>query len=465
MHTLREQLVQRERGVLRLRGARQRVFGAGEPTGLELALRERASAVRPEQRGCEVELRAIVIADRVGIALVPVAHRPDRDARRDAQLVGVHERRSHRPDDLTHLRVQPAQIGEQVRRRIRLVVDVRALVVVELHRDDAVGDGSELREHAVQPARGVAPVRRVAQPLRRRVVAVRVLQCRGRGIASVEDVAQRHVVVRAPQQPRRIAAVAPFVADDGTGTHDEVKAELLAEAKHRAQVAARVGVPVEVERAVGDFVPVPGDVQIERVDAHRPQRKHRVAPARGRDPLVEERAAEEEERLAVDEELRRAIALHDPCVSERRSPIVMLSRSKQRRGSGSGPRQHCEGERRERRRERPRARIPSASEEDERTERERPQAERDRVAAAAREQEEPAGERDERRQGVERDAKRRRRRRAPHQRERDDLTDALHEHDPRRQRRDHRAEREQRGGEREQSDRDERDVREAPARV
>ncbi|HZO92400.1 MAG TPA: hypothetical protein VFB22_01410 [Candidatus Baltobacteraceae bacterium] len=209
---------------------------------------------------------------------------------------------------------------------IRLVVDVRALVVVELHRENAVGDGPELVEHAMQPARRVAQVRTVAQPFAGCVVAVRVLQRRRRGIPAFEHVVQRHVVLGPRQQPGGIASVAPLVADHGPGPHDEAEAQLFAQPQHFAQIPARIRTPVEVEFAVGDLVPAPRDVQVERVRTEPAHRQHRRAPALRRDAIVEERAAPEEEGPPVDDEPRRAEALLHDRVAEARRGV--------RRGAG-----------------------------------------------------------------------------------------------------------------------------------
>ncbi|HEV2740797.1 MAG TPA: hypothetical protein VGU66_19720 [Candidatus Elarobacter sp.] len=194
------------------------------------------------------------------------------------------------------------------------------MVVVELHGDHAVGDRPELRERAVQPARGVAHVRRIAHPLRRGVVAVLVLQCRGRRIPSFEHVVLLHRVLRTLKQPCGIAAVAPLVADHRTGPHDEEEAELLAQAQHLAQVAARAGATVEIEVAVGELVPVPRHVQVQRIRPELAHARHRRAPLRARDALVEKGTAEEEERLAVDFQHRLvARVAHDDGMSERGS--------------------------------------------------------------------------------------------------------------------------------------------------
>ena len=293
---------------------------------------------------------------------------------------------------------------------IRVVVEIRALVVVELHGEHAVGDGPELRERAVQPARGVAHVRRVAHPLRRGVVAVLVLQRRGRGIAAFEHVVLLHRVLRPLQQPRRIAAVAPLVADHRPGPHDEEEAELLAEPQHLAQIAPRAGAPVEVEVAVGELVPVPRHVQVERVRAELAHARHRRAPLRARDALVEERAAEEEERLAVDASApaRRARRARRPRARTRRG---VRSRALRRRARSRRAATRCT---RARAATRSSSRRTASSARSARAQdrRARPRRACRRRTDARRfigrpEQKQPAGERDQRRQRVERHAERR----------------------------------------------------------
>ncbi|HEX3462945.1 MAG TPA: hypothetical protein VHS78_02665 [Candidatus Elarobacter sp.] len=93
-----------------------------------------------------------MLADRVRVALIPVPHRPHRRRRRNLHLEGVDEHGRLRSDDVSHLALEPAEIGVQMRCGIRVVVEIRALIVVELHGDHAVGDRTKLLERAVQPA-------------------------------------------------------------------------------------------------------------------------------------------------------------------------------------------------------------------------------------------------------------------------------------------------------------------------
>ncbi|HEX3551261.1 MAG TPA: hypothetical protein VHT53_12835 [Candidatus Elarobacter sp.] len=475
LDTPRRELADRERRVRRIRGARLRILRPREPPGLELAVRQRHRALRAQRRGRERELGAIVLADRVRVALIPVAHRPHGRRGRHLHVERVDEHERARADDIAHLRLEPAQIRVQVRRRIRVVVEIRALVVVELHGEHAIGDGAKLGERAVQPPRGVPAVRRVAHPLRRGGVGMRVLQRRGGRIAALEHVVQRHPVRRTLQQPRRIAAVAPFVANHRPRAHEESKAELRPEPQHLAQIAARARAPGEVEIAVAELVPVPRHVEVERVRAEIAHDAHRVVPFLTRQALVEERAAEEEERLPVDAQVGIAVGVaRDRGVSERRRPRARdggrrgLRRKRPRSQRLRGGRHRPNGERQQQgdgSRERPQPRHARSHEVHERAGGERREPERDRDRAGRHEQEQPSGERDQRRERVERHAERRIRMAGARERERDDLTGALHDHDACGQRRDHGVQRQQGCRQREDSERDERDRGEPSAAV
>ncbi len=217
-------------------------------------------------------------------------------------------------DDLA----QPFEVGRQVRCRPGLIVDVGALVVVQLHGDHEVGDRRELLEHAYEPALRVLEVRRVVHPLGGRVVGVRILQSRRWRITALEEVVQRHAVLRPREQPGGITAVAPLVADHGSRPQDDLECVAPCELHHRVQIAARRCLAREVEVAVCELVPVPWDVQVERVDAQAAVGAQRRLPQRLRQALVEEGPAEHEEGLAVDREDRPAFPLHDRARSPRR---------------------------------------------------------------------------------------------------------------------------------------------------
>ncbi len=452
VHAPAQHLRERQRGIRRIRRARQRIFGRGEPARLKLARRERHAFLRRQRRGREIEFDAIVIADRVGVALVPVAHRPHGRRRRHFHIVGVDERRHDGAGHAAHLRIEPVQIRSKMRRGPGLIVDVGALIVVERHRDHEIRVRHELRQRVMQPARRIIAMGRVAHPFGGRIVAVRVLQRRGGGIAPFEDVVQRHAVRGPAQEPRRIAAVTPLVANHRARPHDQVKVQFARQLQHAAQIAARVRMAVEVECPVRRFVPVPRHVEVERVGARDAHGEHRVAPAFGRNAFVEERAAEEEERLAVDEQLRRAVALHDARVRERRrfgAARYGRERQQQRGGDREGP-------------GRPQTR---ADQKDRRARGQRRGAEGHRDQPRTPEEKQPRDERDDDRQRVERQTVRRRLGAQAQHHDGEVSADALHEHDPGRERVDHRIERKERGRQRQKPEREQRDVRKAFRRM
>ena len=140
-------------------------LGRGAPSsapcsqpGLKLGLHHRArraasAAARSRSRGRRGRARSI--ASR--IALIPVAPRPRRRRRRNLHFVGVDEQRHARlpATDCTVARSQ-SDVGVPVRRGPGVVVEVRALVVVERDRDDVVGVGLDETQRVVQPLRGFA---------------------------------------------------------------------------------------------------------------------------------------------------------------------------------------------------------------------------------------------------------------------------------------------------------------------
>ncbi|HXP93573.1 MAG TPA: hypothetical protein VN905_08895 [Candidatus Binatia bacterium] len=151
------------------------VVGRREPAGLELAQHQREVGLRLQQAGRELERAAIVLADDERIALIPVAHRPYRRRRRDLHFIRVDEERDARAGCAAHDPRERLQIALEVRRRPCLVVDVRALIVVELDRDHAIAERSDFAQRPFEPALGVVQVRRVRQPRGRRIIRVRVL--------------------------------------------------------------------------------------------------------------------------------------------------------------------------------------------------------------------------------------------------------------------------------------------------
>ena len=162
-----------------------------------------------------------MLADREGVALIPIAHRPHRRRGRHPHLVRVDEDRGAR--ERPHEPLEQREIRRQMRGGPGLIVDVRALVVVEGDRDHICTRVRDGFERALEPAPGIGKVRCVVQPLRGRVIGVRVLECRRGWVPTLEEVVQRHAVLGALQEPCRVSAIAPFVANDGTWAKEDLE--------------------------------------------------------------------------------------------------------------------------------------------------------------------------------------------------------------------------------------------------
>ena len=291
-----------------------------QPARLKFARHQRLVRPRLQESGRKLELRAIVFADRERVALIPIPHGPHGRRCRNFHLIRVDENGHARPGNARDARAQPREISTQVRRGPGLIVDVGALIVVERDRNDLLRDRPELAQDRLQPAARVVQVRCVAHPSGGRVVGVRVLQRGRRRIATFQPVAQRHAVFGTAQQPRGIAAVTPLVTDNGARPHDQGEPELAREPQHLAQIAPRIRAPVEIEIAVGELVPIPRHVEIERVDVQLVfKRIHRRAPRVARHTLVEERRPVDEEGPPMEREHGGPRALVDRASTERRA--------------------------------------------------------------------------------------------------------------------------------------------------
>ncbi len=68
--------------------------------------------------------------------------------------------------------------------------------------------------------------------------------------------------------------------------------------------------PVEIELPFLQLVPIPGDVDVNRVDAQRAITVERNFPEISRNAVIEKRRRVNEERIAIDVQFRIA-AMHD----------------------------------------------------------------------------------------------------------------------------------------------------------
>lgn len=94
------------------------------------------------------------------------------------------------------------------------------------------------------------------------------------------------------------AAAVPLGADEGAGAEEDVQALCGGQAEEAGQVQEAV----EDQGAGFGLVEVPGDVRLDRVEAHEAGLVESVGPLVGVDAEVVQGAGEDAERFAVEEE-------------------------------------------------------------------------------------------------------------------------------------------------------------------
>src|SRR5947199_5168547 len=94
-----------------------------------------------------------------------------------------------------------------------------------------------------------------------------ILQLAPEGIAPFENALFGHAIFRAPKQPIRIAAIAPLIREIGPGPKRKLDVHQINQAEQILQVAAWIGVPVEVEDALFRLLSIPEGIKINGVDA------------------------------------------------------------------------------------------------------------------------------------------------------------------------------------------------------
>src|SRR5580704_2134453 len=167
-------------------------------------------------------------------------------------------------------------------------------------------------------------------------------------------------------------------------------------------------------------MPVPDQIEVDRVDAKVLVGGERSAPAVVRDALVEKRRAVNEKRPSVDAKNRIAAFCGHACGAPRRP---------RRRGSSSERRRREKERYKKHRRERPPAFLARRDEKNESSYRKPAEAQCNRTGAGTGKCKRPSCKRDECGERVERHSKRRPDLARSEQHERKDLRDSLDEHD------------------------------------
>ncbi len=231
-----------------------------EPAVPELRAHQRAGRLVPAQ-GVEALGRAG--AERPGPVQLG-------DAAVLEHVVGrlVDRRQGHRDAD-------PPVDGDELA-QVRLVGAVRAVLVLDLHQDDRAA-AIDLSRH--QDWRELLEVGGDGRHVARLVLA--------------------HPGDAVAEQPRRQAAVGPLRADVRSGPHDRVHALR----GHGVEERREVEVAREVELVLPGRVRVPGDVRLDGVQTHLTGLADPVRPEIWMDAEVVDRAGQDPERLAVQQEV------------------------------------------------------------------------------------------------------------------------------------------------------------------
>jgi len=81
---------------------------------------------------------------------------------------------------------------------------------------------------------------RVGEPFRRGRIGVRVLERRRGWIPSLEDIVQRHVILRDAAAAMPISSVSPSLRITGPGRRSQFKAKLVRQLQQAQKIAARI---------------------------------------------------------------------------------------------------------------------------------------------------------------------------------------------------------------------------------
>ena len=195
-----------------------------------------------------------------------------------------------------------------------VVLHETGLIVVDLDMEDVPAVrgqiGLDQSQDLPEPRRRLVEVGGIGQGGSGRPLGI-VVHLRGqRRVAPLQYGLPGHPVFGPEQQPVRIAAVAPFIAEEGAGAAGDLESRFGKQAQQVFQVPARIGVPVEIEHVLLRLVPVPERIKVDGVDAESLQALQLRGPAIPGQAVIEKGRRMHDEGLAVQPILR--VGVDDP---------------------------------------------------------------------------------------------------------------------------------------------------------
>ena len=169
----------------------------------------------------------------------------------------------------------------------------------------------EFLAHGSKPLARPLNVRRVGKPARSCRFGVARIQTVERRITAFQPVNRTHLIFRTLEQPPRITAMPPFVQNFRTWTRNQSQFFLRDDCQQRAQVSPRIRVAVEIKFAVFRFVPVPWDIEINRINAQRTIALEQGLPLVSRNSVIEKSSGMNEKRRVIHAKLRIAGVVND----------------------------------------------------------------------------------------------------------------------------------------------------------
>src|SRR4029077_9418906 len=125
----------------------------------------------------------------------------------------------------------------------------------------------QLLRDGCEPLTRVCHMRWIVEPAACGCFCVACVRGIERGIAAFEPVCGIHFVFGPFEQPAGVASVPPLVQDFGSGAGNQLETLLRDHREESAEIAAGICMAVKIEFAFLRFVPIPGDVKVNRIDA------------------------------------------------------------------------------------------------------------------------------------------------------------------------------------------------------